>query len=233
MPRFLRSLARASLVAAAALALASCSESPTAPGSPASTTVSIPVYRTVTVVLRDSLGAPLAGAETRWMSDFVFAPPRGVGLHTYRVGTTDAAGQVGFSLWEGAWYVVATHGAHVAGASFTIPGPERPASDTLVVNLVAHTPSRITGAVVLAGRKEQSGTLVGGEMPESVPTAADGSWSAGGLPPGRWPFLIWHPGFEFRVVYVHVVTPGSAVVAPVARLVEYRPQGLGRGGARN
>ncbi len=205
--RFAR-LALASACAAGVLALASCSDSPT---EPEPTPV---VHRTVTVVVRDSLGAPAPNADVVWVAQFDSA-----GLAETRFGVSDAEGEDLQVLAEGPWLVTAAMPPRVAGGSFVVSGAGRAAADTQVVRIVLHTGSRASGVTTLAGRGEHSGTLVSSEAGAVAVTDSTGAWTLGDLPPGRWTLSMYHLGFQLGSAQAVVTTPGSQVVVPAVSLV--------------
>jgi hypothetical protein len=206
----LRSLRLASLPLALALAAGSCGDSPTAPGG---ASAHPPVYRSVTAVLRDSLGAPIEGASTRWIS-----PVQANGLVEIRLAETHAGGVDSQLLWDGVWTVVASFGSGASGAQFTVAGPERAESDTQQVDLVGHTASSASGTCVIAGRTDHSGTFVSGLFPGVAVTGADGAWSLAGIPLGHWTVTMQHAGYKTGIVSLDVTAPGSAIAAPTVRL---------------
>lgn len=207
--RFAR-LALATACASAALALASCSDSPTEP-EPRPV-----VHRTVTVVVRDSLGAPAANAALVWVAQFDSA-----GIAETRFGLADAEGADLQVLAEGPWIVTAAAAMppRVAGGSFVVSGAGRAAADTQVVRIVLHTGSRATGVTTLAGRGEHSGTLVSTEAGAFAFTDSTGAWTIGDLPLGRWTVSMYHFGFQVGSGEAVVTTPGSHVVVPAVNLV--------------
>jgi hypothetical protein len=206
--RFAR-LALATACAAGVLALASCSDSPT---EPEPTPV---VHRTVTVVVRDSLGAPAANAAVIWVALFDSA-----GLAETRFGNSDAEGEDLQVLAEGPWLVTAAAmPPRVAGGSFVVSGAGRAAADTQVVRIVLHTGSRASGVTTLAGRSEHSGTVVSSEAGAVAVTDSTGAWTIGDLPLGRWTLSMYHFGFQLGSAQAIVTTPGSQVVVPAVSLV--------------
>lgn len=202
---------RAALAATLAVALAagSCSKSPTEPEPP------VTMHRTVTVLVRDSLGAPAAGAAVWWVARFDSAD-----IGETRVATTDDEGADLQVLAEGPWVVTASGPAgRVAGASFLVAGEGRAAADTQLVRLVLHTGSRITGVATLAGRTEHSGTLVSSEVVAFAVTDSAGAWAMDGMPLGRWPLTAFHFGFARGLTEAVVTTPGSVVAVPPVSLI--------------
>lgn len=206
-PSRIRRLAGPAFALAAALALASCGDSPSGPKTHG------PVTRTVTAVFRDSLGKPLSYAVTRWVS-----PVRSDGTIELRDGQTDAAGADAQPLWSGVWYVVANSGPLVAGAEAVIAGAERAESDTQEVDLVGHTASVVSGTATLAGRTDHSGTVASAHFPGLDVTGPDGVWTLGNVPLGRWTVALDHAGFKSGLATIAVTTPGSSLVAPAVRL---------------
>jgi hypothetical protein len=206
-PSRIRRLASLASALAVALALGSCGDAPSEPKTHG------PVTRTVTAVFRDSLGAPLANAATRWVS-----PVRSDGTIELRDGQTDAAGADAQTLWNGVWFVVASSGPLVAGAEAVVAGAERAESDTQQVDLVAHTASIVTGTATLAGRTDHSGTVASAHFPGLDVTGPDGVWSLGYVPLGRWTISLEHAVYKSGLATVAVTTPGSSLVAPTVRL---------------
>lgn len=200
----------AALAVLALGALASCSESPTEP--PPRTVV----HRTVTVVVRDSLGTPAENAAVLWVARFDSA-----GVSETRFSMTDNEGADLQVLAEGPWVVsvAAAPGSRVAGASFVVSGAARAAADTQVVRLVLHTGSRVTGSATLAGRTEHSGTIVSSETGGFAVTDSTGAWAMDGVPLGRWPLTMFHFGFALGTSEAVVTTPGSTVVAPAVNMI--------------
>lgn len=197
---------------AAALALVlftSCERKPTEP-TPAPT-----MHRTVTVEVRDSLGARIADAGVTWVAQFDSA-----GIADVRGGLTDAEGAAIEVLAEGPWLAVATSpSGTVAGATFQVSGASRAAADTQLVRLVLHTASSLTGIAVLAGRTEHSGTLVTAMVGDPVVTDSTGAWTIQDVPVGRWSLTMFHLGFDLGLTHAVVTTPGSEVAVPTVTLV--------------
>jgi len=205
MPRRRRRtvLAVASALIAGLFALASCSEDPTEPAP------KVTVHRTVTAVLRDSLGDPIAPASLVWTAQFDSA-----GLTEVRYASTDANGENRQVLAQGGWIVTTAPGPRAAGASLVVAGEERAPTDTQVVLLTVHAGSRLQGTVMLAGRTDHRGTLVTGDAGGFTFTDSTGAWGLDGVPLGRWTMWTEHHGFKSAVFQVVVVTPGSMVTAP-------------------
>lgn len=186
------------------LALASCGdESPTEPAP------KVTVHRTVTAVLRDSLGGPVAGVDLVWTAQFDSA-----GLVEVRFSTSDAAGEDTQVLAQGGWIVTTVPGPQAGGASLVVAGAERAAADTQLVALTMHTASRMRGMVMLAGRTDHRGTIVTGDAGGLTVTDSTGAWALDGAPLGRWTMWTQQFGFQSAVFQVAVVTPGSVVTAP-------------------
>lgn len=203
--------ARAALAAALAATLAApaCGRSPGAPEPPAPA-----VRRTVTAVVRDPAGAPVAGAGLAWTAQFDSA-----GVVDVRRDESDADGEARQVLAEGGWRVVARSGTQAAGASLVVPGQVRDPADTQVVRLTLREGSRLQGTVTLASRTDHSGTVVIVQTGDTVTTGPAGAWSVDGVPLGRWTVTARHPAFQTAVALVQVVTPGSVVTAPAMVLV--------------
>ena len=210
MPRCLRrrALAVASALIAGLFALASCSESPTEPAP------TVTVHRTVTAVLRDSLGDPITPASLVWTAQFDSA-----GLVEVRFASTDANGENRQVLSQGGWIVTTAPGPRAAGASLVVAGAERAAADTQVVLLTMHAASRMRGTVTLAGRTDHRGTIVTGDAGGITLTDSTGAWQLDGVPLGRWTMWTEHHGFQTAVFQVVVVTPGSVVIAPPVTVI--------------
>ena len=205
--RFAR-FALATACAAGVLALASCSDSPTEP-EPQPV-----VHRTVTVVVRDSLGAPAPNAALMWVAQFDSA-----GIAETRFSISDAEGTDLQVLAEGPWLVTAAAmSSRVAGGSFVVSGVGRAAADTQVVRIVLHTGSRASGVATLAGRSEHSGTLVSSQAGAFALTDSTGAWTISDLPLGRWTLTMFHFGFKVGVAQAVVTVPGSAVTVPTATM---------------
>ena len=207
--RVSRSLAP--LAAAAALLLVSCGRSPTEP-APGAT-----VHRTVSVVVRDSLGDPAADCSVMWISLFDSA-----GVADVVLGDTDAQGTHTTVLAAGGW-VLSAKGfpstGWVAGAVFQVSGPQRAAADTQVVRLTLHTQSFASGTVLLSGRTDHRGTLLSSGNGELATTDSTGAWSMAGLPPGQWSVTMYHAGFRLGGGTIGVAAPGSHVTVPAVTLV--------------
>lgn len=200
----------AAACAAGLVALASCAESPvTPPPQPAA-------HRTVTVVVTDSLGAPVPNAADFWIAEFDSA-----GVAETRLAPTDVEGADLQVLAEGPWLVTtaAAPPSRVAGSSFVVHGAERALADTQVVRLVLHTGSRASGMATLAGRSEHSGTLVSAATGGFAVTDSTGAWTMDGLPLGRWTLTMFHFGFRLGIAQAVVTVPGSAVAVPTVRLI--------------
>lgn len=198
----------AGLLAAALLALASCSEPPTGP-APVTR-----VHRAVTAVVRDEAGAPVAGAGLAWTAQCDSA-----GVVDVRRDESDADGEARQVLAEGGWRVVARSGTRAAGASLVVPGAVRDPADTQLVRLTLREGSRLQGTVTLAARTDHSGTVVTVQTGDTVTTGPSGAWSVAGVPLGRWTVTARHPAFRTAVALVQVVAPGSVVTAPAMVLV--------------
>jgi len=204
-----RSIRAAAVVLAAALAAGSCGRSPTAPEPP------VTVHRTVTVVVRDSLGAPASNAAVSWIARFDSAD-----TGETRSSVTDAEGADLQVLAEGPWVVTADGQlGRVAGASFVVADERRAAADTQVVRIELHTGSWITGKATLAGRSEHSGTLVSCEAGAFAVTDSTGAWALDGIPLGHWPLTMFHFGFAVGATEAVVTTPGSVVAAPPVSMI--------------
>lgn len=213
MPSPRRALAALVPCLALALALGACAKSPTEPE------VMPRVRRTVTVVLTDSLGAPLEGANLTWVSLTDSA-----GIAEIRTASTDADGENAQLLHEGGWMVGASAAgtgprSRAAGASLVVAGAYRAATDTQLVRLVAHTSAIASGTCTLAGRTDHSGTLVNAWLPFLAATGSDGHWSIEGLPIGRWELVFEHFGFKVGSATAVVTTPGQNVTVPAVQLV--------------
>jgi hypothetical protein len=194
---------------ALAVAMASCGRSPTEPVPP------VTMHRTVTVLVRDSLGAPAADAGVFWVARFDSAD-----IGETRFSRSDDDGVALQVLAEGPWVVTVTaSSARVAGASFVVAGEWRAAADTQVVRLVLHAASRLTGSATLAGRGEHSGTLVSSEAGVVAVTDSTGAWAMDGIPLGRWPLTMFHFGFAKGLTEAVVTIPGSVVVAPPVSMI--------------
>jgi hypothetical protein len=202
---------RASIPLLAAGMLVACAETET-PTSPQP-----PLHRTVGLVVRDSLGAPITGASVVLVADLDSA-----GIARVVRATTNTLGLVSVVLGEGSWGAHALRAGGIpraAGATFFVPGDTRPAADTLMVNLTIHTASAARGVVTLTGRGDHSGTVVA--CPPAEPPAvtdSTGAFSLGLLPLGRWTLTMYHPGFAFRVAPVTIPAPGDTVAVPAAAL---------------
>jgi hypothetical protein len=202
-------LAFAGALLAGSLALVSCAnDSPTEPAP------KVTVHRTVTAVLRDSLGQPVAGASLVWTAQFDSA-----GLVEVRYATTDADGENLQVLAQGGWIVTTTPGPQAAGASLIVSGDERAPADTQLVRLTTHAASRLRGKVTLAGRTDHRGTIVSGDVGGLAVTDSTGAWAMDGVPLGRWTLWTSQHGFESAVFQVLVITPGSLVIAPPVTVV--------------
>lgn len=211
MPRRRRrnALAAACVLLAGSLALVSCAnDSPTEPAP------KVTVHRTVTAVLRDSLGNPVEGASLAWTAQFDSA-----GLTEVRLATTDEDGLSMQVLAQGGWIVATTPGPQAAGASLVVNGEERALADTQVVALTMHTASRMQGTVLLAGRTDHRGTIVSGDVGGSTVTDSTGAWALDGVPLGRWTVKMEQFGFEKAVLLVDVIAPGSVASVPPVTLV--------------
>lgn len=198
---------------AGALALPSCGTSPTEP-APRPT-----VHRTVTAVVRDSLGNPSTYADVYWTSDFDSA-----GFIRIIPASADENAEDPQVLAEGPWLVTASRTPYtgkVAGASFFVSGPQRAPVDTQVVTLTLHTASRVSGTATLAGRADHSGILVScsGSYSQVGTTDVAGMWTLDKLPLGRWTVTMYKLGFKLGIAQVQVVTPGSALTVPAVRLI--------------
>lgn len=203
-----RRIAALALAGAALAAVPSCSKSPTEP-EPRPV-----VHRTVTAVLRDSLGNPLPSETLVWTSQFAVD-----GLITIFEASTDAEGECAVVLAEGGWCVATRPGPHSAGGSLVVSGPGRAASDTQLVRLIRHTSSRVTGTITLAGRVDHSGTIVTPECGGLAVTDPSGTWIIDGLPLGRWQVNAYQLGFRPAVAIALVTTPGSVVSVPAVQLL--------------
>lgn len=207
--RFRNALALAGALLAGSLALASCAnDSPTEP------VPKVTVHRTVTAVLLDSLGDPIAGENLAWTAQFDSA-----GLIEVRHSSTDFYGMDMQVLAQGGWIVTTLPGARAAGASLIVNGEERAPADTQVVRLTMHTSSRVRGRVLLAGRTDHRGTIVTGDAGGFTITDSTGVWVLDGVPLGRWTIWTEHHGFERAQFMVEVVVPGSVVIAPPVTVV--------------
>jgi hypothetical protein len=199
----------AAVLLAGVFALPSCGTDPSEP-VPRPT-----VHRTVTAVVRDSLGAPVADAVVSWTAGFDSA-----GLIETRFDFSDVDGASMQVIAEGPWLVTAdSPSGPVAGAGFQVSGPERAAVDTQLVALVLHTGSRVTGLATLAGRTDHHGILVSGEAGGLSVTDSTGAWSLDGVPLGRWTFTMFKLGFRLGIAQVTVTAPGSSLAAPAVQLV--------------
>ena len=198
----------------------------TAGGCARKTTAPVPapaLTRTVSVVLTDSLGAPVAGEQVGALGLFLIS-----GTVTTTFATTDGAGVARFLLEEGPWSVavepltVAAPPARrqVAASTFVVPGATRPRTDTLVVHLVLATASSASGTATLAGANRHDGSIVSTfECLYSVATTDSlGSWRLDDLSPGTWTVTAMHIGYPMAFQTVTVHAPGSDVVVPAMQL---------------
>jgi hypothetical protein len=191
-------------------ALSGCArDHPTAP--PAATTTP----RVVGIALADSLGAPLASATLSATSLFDVN-----GFAVVLFETTDGAGEAALNLLPGPWILSAraTDG-RVAGAHAVILAAT-PASDSILVRLEAHAPSRIEGHVRLAGRIDHRGIIVSaiGIGDALAVTDSTGAYALYAVPPGTWTVFCGILGFADGFTNVTVTTPGSVVTAPDIQL---------------
>ena len=211
MPRLPRriALAVAGALLAGSLALSSCANhNPTAPAP------KFTVHRTVTAVLVDGLGDPVANESLVWTAQFDSA-----GLTEVRLATTDVYGADMQVLAQGGWIVTTLSGSPAAGASLIVNGAERAPADTQVVQLTMHAASRMQGRVLLAARSDHRGTIVTGDAGGFAITDSTGAWALDGVPLGRWTIRAEHAGFQSAVFVVAVVTPGSVVTAPTVTVI--------------
>ena len=206
--------ARTAALIAGLFVLASCSEYPVEPKPKA------PLQRTVTAVLRDSLGDPIANVGLFWTAQFLSDGGETLMLS----GFSDEDGENHQVLTQGGWIVTAgpispQAAPRVAGASLVVAGGERAPSDTQVVDLTMHTGSRMQGIVTLAGRTDHRGTAITNDLGTTTYTDSTGAWALYFVPLGRWTILMGHFGFKTAIDHVDVVTPGSVVIVPPVALV--------------
>jgi hypothetical protein len=200
-----------------ALVAPGCARDTTAPAAPWH------LRRALTVVLTDSLGAPVADQAVTLVSlvDVAGIVPT---LHA----ATDASGRAAFVVDDGPWAAAADPLAVtgpparrlVAGATFRVPDASHPSADTVLVRLLMHTSSRVGGTTLLGGQSDHRGTSVSTvACPASVAsTDADGRWSLDDVPPGRWSFVMSHGGYATTTRTAVVPAPGSAVSLPAVQL---------------
>lgn len=207
-----RTLAAATLLACAWLAAAGCSASRTS-----APTVTL-VRRDVTVLVEDSLGAPVAGLFVR-----ATALPDSGGFGALATGTTGEDGAARFTaLAEGPWaFACATGGdpPRAAGATTVVPGASRPEADTLVVRLTLHTASTLLAVRTPSNSADAAGTLVHVvETGALAVTDGAGSCALSSLPVGRWTLASIRYGYATHYAPFEVVTPGSALTLPAITL---------------
>jgi len=185
-------------------------KSPTAPPAAVSTP------RPVGVVLADSLGSPIPDATVVATSLFDVN-----GFALILTATTDAAGETEFQMRSGPWIISARamDGRVAAGLAVVLAPPPNP--DSVLVRLVAHTPSRIEGHARLAGRSDHRGILVSavGLYGALAVTDSSGAYALGNVPPGQWSLFFGFLGFGDNYTTVTVTTPGSVVTAPDIELL--------------
>ena len=201
-PRIRVQLAAAALLAAAGIAgCAKDSSSPTAPPPP---------ERQVAVTVEDSTGARIANAL---VAAFGMDPSNSFDI--LGPWTTNASGELSFTLKDGRWSVYAEDASSgppslVAGSTGSV-GP-RPAGspDTVVYRLVVRPESIVQGKVTLSGQATHAGTLLIVEgVLAATQTAADGSYELDGVPPGTWTVTAVRIGFVPGRFTVVVSAPGS------------------------
>ena len=183
-------------------------------GTPLTPTVVATVHRTVTFAVTDSLGAPASSVEVS------VSTPDSAGTAELVTLTTDAAGHCALVLRQGSGFVHAAGPTNmVAGSSVRVPGVERTAADTLLVNLRLGTASRVSGIVTLQTRNEHSGTFVAvNGVNTFVMTDSAGAYSVGGLPQGHWTVAFAHLGYAAAFTSIDIVQPGSHVTVPPVHL---------------
>lgn len=192
-----------------ALALGACSRS-TQPQ-----TSGPRLRRTVTIVVRDSLGALAANRSLSATATFDSA-----GFVEVHTGVTDADGEVVLTLAEGGWAAYTGAASGVAGSSFDVPGRERNPADTIAVRLTLSTPSTARGVVTLAGRTHHEGTIVSGtELFVLASTDSLGGYELDLLPPGHWTVTMFHLGFRVGLATANILAPGSVDTLAAVQLV--------------
>jgi hypothetical protein len=167
-------------------------------------------------VLTDSLGTSLADADLVATSLFAV---NGFALATY--ATTNTDGEALLQLLPGAWIVSARAlDGRVAGSQALILDPSAH-PDSVLVRLVAHTPSRIEGHARLAGRTDHRGILVTaiGIDAGAAVTDSTGAYAVDDVPPGTWTLFFGSLGFSDGFTVVTVPLPASTVIAPDIELI--------------
>jgi hypothetical protein len=208
--RFPGGIRRAIACGAALIAIGCARQSPTAPPVTPSTP------RAVGIALTDSLDVPLADATTVATSLFAV---NGLAIVIY--ATTDPDGEAVLQMLPGAWIVSARAvDGRVAGTQALILDPTAH-PDSVLVRLVAHTPSRIEGHARLAGRTDHRGILVTaiGIDAGAAVTDSTGAYAVDDVPPGTWTLFFGSLGFSDGFTVVTVPLPASTVIAPDIELI--------------
>jgi hypothetical protein len=201
---------RFALAAAMATSLFGCFARTSAPRP------TVGIHRTVTAIVRDSLGAPQANVDVHWFGELDSA-----GTVDVRTGLTDAAGKAVEVLGEGRWRILAgpSSDSFVAGATFDVPGASRAAADTELVQLDLHTSSIVHGTVTLAGTTHYNGTIVAVDFFLPVTTTdSTGAYVIDDMPLGTWPLILEHFGYALDTLTIAATTPGSDLPQPAVQL---------------
>lgn len=196
---------------------------PTAPPAAVSTP------RPVGIALTDSLGDPISDASVAATSLFDVN-----GFAMVLATRTDADGEAELQMRPGPWIVSAraADGRVAAGQAVILAPPPNP--DSVLVRLIAHTPSRIEGHARLLGRDDHRGILVSAVGLDGALAVTDssGAYTIEHVPLGQWSLFFGFMGFGDNFTTVTVTAPGSTVIAPDVELLSApapgpRPAGLG------
>lgn len=208
------------LLAFPALLLPGCGSSskPTKPG---------PVSRSVTVALHDSLGAPMAGVSISVMTLATESE--------FFSQQTDAQGRASFQLPEGEASAALdpqpgepADSTLAAGGLFFVPGSSRPAGDTVLVRLTAHTGSVISGIAHRPGTNDHRDIIV---VPIDyaaialVFTDSTGSYRLHRLPAGDWQIVYADLAVaQLASQIIPVPAQATEITAPTITLGSIGPQ---------
>ena len=200
-----------------ALAAGGCAQRETAPVLP-------PLQRDVTVMVLDSLGAPVP-----WLDVTAIGAPPASGVVPYSTHTTGPDAEAVFQLGEGTWTlstgtfpeIQPMELRQVAGCTMIVPGrSSRPARDTLVVRMPAMTPSRIRGTVLLSGfeRPQYTDVWMKDCGWSGARTNLAGAFVLEGVPAGTWTLVCERAGYARSQRTIVVPAPGSDVLLPTVTL---------------